>query len=109
MTMTCPHCQSQRVATKDIAKKTGGVLGMVGGAASGTVGTLGGAELGATVGMIAGPAGVLIGGLAGAFFGALVGGAAGCVAGSKLGEVVDDNILDNYECLDCGHVFSLPD
>ena len=55
MIKNCPNCQSERIVTKDVAKKTCGFLGMVGGAASVTTGTLGGAELGGTVGLIAGP------------------------------------------------------
>ena len=80
MTTNCPHCQSPRVVSKNIAKKTCGYLGLVGGAASG---------------------------IAGAFLGALVGAAAGGIAGAQLGEVIDETVLDNHECLDCGHEFSL--
>jgi hypothetical protein len=28
------------------------------------------------------------------------------MAGAKLGELVDDRVLDNHQCLDCGHSFS---
>jgi hypothetical protein len=28
------------------------------------------------------------------------------MAGSKFGEVVDERVLDNQQCLDCGHTFS---
>jgi uncharacterized protein YcfJ len=37
-----------------------------------------------------------------------VGAVAGGIIGSKLGEFVDDNILDNYQCLRCGYTFSKP-
>ena len=30
---------------------------------------------------------------------------AGGVAGAKLGEEFDNEVLDNYECTDCGHCF----
>ena len=99
MINNCPNCKSNRVDTKDIAKKTCGFLGLVGGVASGTTGTLGGAEVGGTIGMIVGPAGVALGSFSGAFMGALLAGAAG-------GVVIDDRILDNYQCLDCHYVFS---
>ena len=96
MINNCPNCKSDRIDTKDIAKKTCGFLGLVGG----------GAEVGGTIGMIAGPAGAALGSFSGAFMGALLAGAAGDVAGAKLGEVIDDRILDNYQCLDCHYVFS---
>jgi hypothetical protein len=31
---------------------------------------------------------------------------AGGSAGATFGSVVDDNILNNHECLECGHCFS---
>ena len=62
--------------------------------------------MGGTIVIIAGPAGAAIGSFTGAFMGALLAGAAGGVAGAKLGEVIDDRILDNYQCLDCHYVFS---
>jgi hypothetical protein len=108
MTTTCPHCQSQRIATQDIAKKACGYLGMIGGAVTGTTGFLSGAEIGGTVGLLGGPAVAVVGGIAGAVLGALVGAATGGVAGAKLGESIDEHLLDNYGCLDCGHGFSLP-
>ena len=105
MMKKCPNCQSERIVTKDVAKKTCGFLGMVG-AASATTGTLSGAELGSTIGMIGGPPGATLGTLAGAILGALIGVATGGVASAKLGEVIDDSILDNYQCLACNYVFS---
>jgi hypothetical protein len=106
MMKKCPNCQSDRITTKNVAKKTCGFLGMVGGAASVTTGTLGGAELGGTVGLIGGPPGVTLGTMAGALLSALMDGTTGGIAGAKLGEVIDDKILDNYQCLACHYVFS---
>lgn len=106
MMINCPNCQSERIVTKDLSKKTCGAIGVVGGAASGATGALSGAELGGTIGLIAGPAGATVGMLAGAFFGALLGAATGGIAGAKLGEVIDDRILDNYQCLACDYAFS---
>ncbi|MBK7300229.1 MAG: hypothetical protein IPI79_07520 [Moraxellaceae bacterium] len=37
-----------------------------------------------------------------------VGAVTGGIIGSKLGEFVDENILDNYQCLRCGYTFSKP-
>ena len=106
MMKKCPNCQSERIVTKDVAKKTCGFLGMLGGAASAMTGTLSGAELGGTVGIIAGPPGATLGTIAGALLGALMGGTTGGIAGAKLGEVIDDKILDNHQCLACDYVFS---
>ena len=38
--------------------------------------------------------------------GGLLGGAAGSMAGAKVGDVVDEKVLGNLQCGDCGHVFS---
>jgi phage tail tape-measure protein len=106
MTLTCPKCQSDRIHTHDYAKRTCGAVGTVAGAVAGASGCIGGAEIGATAGFVAGPAGIVVGGIAGAIIGGLLGGAAGCAAGVKLGEVVDDHVLDNYHCLACLYTFS---
>ena len=38
--------------------------------------------------------------------GGAIGTAAGGATGSKCGEYVDENILDNYQCLACGYSFN---
>ena len=106
MHLKCPTCHSQHIEKLDYAKKTGGAVGFVGGAASGMAGALGGARLGATVGLIAGPIGSGIGSIAGAILGGLMGGTAGGLTGAKLGQVIDKRLLDNNHCLNCGHTFS---
>jgi formylmethanofuran dehydrogenase subunit E len=40
--------------------------------------------------------------------GGLLGATAGSVAGSRLGDVVDEHYLGNCECQDCGAVFTSP-
>ena len=50
--------------------------------------------------------GSTLGSVAGAIFGALIGAATGGVTGAKLGEVIDQRVLDNYVCQDCGLSFS---
>jgi hypothetical protein len=47
------------------------------------------------------------GSIAGAILGGLIGGTSGSLAGARLGAVIDDRVLDNFECRDCGHTFSL--
>ena len=106
MIIRCPNCNSTRIDTKDIAKKTCGYIGMVGGAATTTTGALSGAELGGTIGMLAGPAGAAIGVVAGSILGTLCGVATGAAAGAKLGEIIDEKVLDNYHCLACDYEFT---
>lgn len=106
MIIRCPNCQSTRIDTLDVAKKTCGYLGMVGGAVTTTTGALGGAELGGSIGMLAGPAGAAIGVVAGSLLGTLFGIASGGAAGAKLGEIIDERVLDNYHCLACHYDFT---
>lgn len=106
MSLRCPNCHSKQIGFKNYGKKAGGAMGTAAGAFGGASGAMGGAKVGTTAGMIAGPVGAVLGGFAGALFGGLLGGAAGGATGSKCGEYVDDNILDNYQCLACGYSFS---
>lgn len=112
MTMACPRCYSSRVVTRNNARKAGGAIGAIAGAASSfglaMKGAGVGSWLGGRVGLIAGPPGAAVGTITGAVLGALAGGAAGCSAGSALGEMIDAKILDNYRCLDCAHTFAQP-
>ena len=102
----CPKCNSAHIITKDTAKTYGGIIGTAGGAISGATAALAGANIGSKIGMIAGPVGIAAGTVAGALFGALFYGATGGIAGSQLGKVVDEHVLKNLECQDCGHAFS---
>jgi hypothetical protein len=107
MNIQCPNCQSIRIITKDEGKKVGGVIGAIGGGIHGISGALKGSQVGRAVGSIAGPAGGAVGSVAGAILGCLIGAISGGVAGAKLGEIVDQRILDNYLCQSCGHSFSI--
>ena len=106
MAKHCPNCQSRQITKRHYGKKAGGMLGAAAGASTGAASAMGGAELGSTIGLVAGPIGSAVGGMAGAVLGGLFGAVAGGTVGSKAGEFVDQKILDNYECLNCGHVFS---
>lgn len=101
----CPRCNSRHVDTLNIGRRAGGTLGSVAGATGGVAMALSGAEAGAVVGAIGGPVGSIFGGLAGAVIAGLIGSAAGNAAGSVVGGALDDNVLDNYRCLSCGHTF----
>jgi hypothetical protein len=103
----CPSCNAGRVITKNIGKQTGGLIGAVGGAVSIGAGALSGAQTGAAVGVAAGPVGSVIGSIVGAIIGSLFGGAAGGIAGATLGQHVDEKVLNNYQCLNCGYSFSV--
>jgi hypothetical protein len=59
--------------------------------------------------MIMGPAAAVVGAIAGAIIAGILGGITGGMAGARLGSIIDDNLLDNYRCLDCGHHFSAGD
>lgn len=102
MTIKCPICESPRIITRDYGRKTCGTIGTVAGAASGAAAAATGARLGATIGAIAGPAGSV----AGAIIGGLFGGVAGGTAGAEAGKLIDQHVLDNFECIACGHCFS---
>jgi hypothetical protein len=104
--MFCPQCQSGSVLSRDLARRTGGVLGAAAGGIAGATGAITGAELGGAFGLVAGPPGMVLGSIAGALLGAFVTGTTGCIAGARLGELIDENILNNYQCQECGYQFS---
>ena len=110
MSLQCPKCQSEQVATRNYARKTGGAIGTIAGGIGGLSAAWNGARIGwATAALIMGPPAMPIGGMAGAIIGCFVGALAGGTAGITLGEAIDNNILDNYQCLGCGYTFSLSD
>lgn len=95
-TPLCPKCQSRRVEKLNRAARVGGTAGAVAGAAGLKVG----AGTGAAVGTALLPGiGTAVGSILGTLFGAL----AGCAAGSAAGCVVDECVIDNRQCLECGH------
>ena len=106
MNTSCPVCKSTKVQRLHTARSIGTTIGAVGGAASGAGGALSGAQTGAAVGVVGGPVGMFLGGLAGAILGGMIGGAAGSMAGAKIGDVVDEQVLGNFQCGHCGHVFT---
>lgn len=107
LTVYCPKCQSSQVVTRHDARKVMGTVGAVAGTVGGVASTVRGAQVGMQVSAIAGPAAQFIGGLCGAVIGGFVGGAAGCQTGALVGDYVDQNLLDNQQCLSCGYQFSL--
>ena len=104
MTLICPHCQSHRVTTQDVAKKVGGVIGVISGTATGVAAALLSAES-RNQPIPAGPSGLKLVGIATAILAGLAGASSAGSTGARLGEVLDQRLLDNYHCLDCGHHF----
>ena len=94
----CPCCHSAQVECRNLGRKAGSALGVLFGAA----GVM--SSLSAITG---GPGGAILGHVAQLLMRAMVGGASGCAVGAALGEVVDENILENYRCLRCRHCFSM--
>jgi hypothetical protein len=105
MSMKCPKCSSERIGTLDNGMVAGAVIGGTSGAIGGFTAALAGAEIGALAGALAGPLGIPIGGIGGAIFGALTGGTAGSLAGARVGGLLDNQVFDNYRCLNCEHTF----
>lgn len=96
--LLCPCCQSAQVECRNIGRKAGSALGVLFGAA-GVVSSL------STMAGV--PGGAILAHVAQVLMRAMVGGASGCAVGAALGEVVDENILENYRCLSCRHSFSM--
>jgi hypothetical protein len=55
------------------------------------------------IGAAAGPAGAACSAIADAIVAGLFGHAAGCATARPFGEIVDENVLDNYRCLACSY------
>lgn len=106
--LLCPRCQSERIETRSYGKKIGGTVGAVAGIGSGMALILSGADIRAAIGSVADPADTMASGLAGGVLAVLMSGSAGCAAGAAFGNVIDENVLDKYRCVECGHAFSQP-
>lgn len=107
MILQCPSCKSIRIAANHTGRKVCASVGTLAGAASGIAAAASGGRIGLAVGAVAGPAGSVLAGLTGAMIGGAVGAIVVGSAGAALGDFVDENILDNFECLQCGHTFSM--
>lgn len=108
MGMQCPNCKSTNIHTRNIGKKAGGCVGTTTASVAGVNAALTAARVSslAPLGIIAGPGGLALSTLATAIFAGVSAGILGGSAGAALGQVVDKNILDNFECLRCGYRFS---
>lgn len=107
MILHCPSCKSVRIAASHTGRKVCTSVGTVAGAASAFSAASSGARIGAIAGAFAGPGGVVAGSIAGAIVSGVVGAIAGGTAGAALGDFLDENVLDKFQCLECGHAFSV--
>jgi hypothetical protein len=108
MPIICPYCRSPQVRTLNHARKAGGFIGAMAGLAGGAAGTIGGVEAGLGIAALSvGVAALPFGFLASAIFAGIVGGISGGTAGAKLGELIDEEILDNFHCRDCQRHFGM--
>ncbi len=106
MPIICPKCDSERIHTRNRARKAGGAVGTLAGATTGAAGLFQGARYGWAAAASIAPMGMPYTRIAGAIIGGIVGATTGCAIGVSLGELVDDNVLDNHKCLTCGYTFS---
>ncbi len=108
MACICPHCHHEDRRPKNLARKIGGALGAVAGAACGVYGILGTDRIG--MDDVHFPEDIedfrtdLIS-LAAATLRAIIGATTGCLVGIRLGELVDAHLLENQTCRQCGHPF----
>lgn len=103
----CPSCSSSAVAKQAIAKKAGAAIGGVSGVLKG----LSAAPFGASIVLIAssrtGGLTTTLGRLASVLTAAFVSGAAGCIAGARIGTVIDHYVFDSYQCNQCNCSFRM--
>ena len=90
----CPRCNSGAVVAHNYARKLGGLVGAIAGTVTGLKGSRASSDS--------------LTALATGLIAALLGATAGCSAGTILGSTLDDNVLNNFQCLRCGHRFSHP-
>ena len=91
MSAICPKCNSPNVSCSKIAQQVGA-----------SIGTVGGAIYGYRIGAAFGPIGMFTGAIAGLIGGAIT----GCEAGHTVGKVIDEKIINEYQCNNCHHTFS---
>ncbi len=104
----CPNCLQEDTRPRNLARKIGGVLGAVAGAACGVYGILGTDRIGMNdvrfphewEDFHADPISI-----AAAVLRAIAGATAGALLGLRLGEIVDANLRESHCCKHCGHPF----
>ena len=94
--MNCPKCGGKAYPSNAVR----GPATLLGTGAGGYVAATAGAKTGAIVGSLLCP------GL-GTLLGILVGAAGGAVAGNTVGKLVDENVIRNWRCPDCGYIWRM--
>ena len=94
--MDCPRCNGKAYAVNTVRGSTT----LIGTAAGGYVAATAGAKTGAIVGSLLFPG-------IGTLLGILVGAAGGAVAGNTVGKLVDENVIRNWKCPDCGYIWRM--
>lgn len=103
----CPRCESSAVIKQTIGKQTGAAIGGISGVLKG----LSTIPIGASIALIArSPSSglaITLGRVASIITAAFVSGAAGCIAGARIGTVVDHYVFDIYRCSHCNCSFRM--
>ena len=94
--MNCPKCGEKAYPANTVRGSTT----LIGTAAGGYVAATAGAKTGAIVGSLLFPG-------IGTILGILMGAAGGAVAGNTVGKLVDENVIRNWRCPDCGYVWRM--
>ena len=99
---SCPSCHSHNTQPRRSAQRWGGVLGSVAGAVVGL------AAAGVSVSLRGPPVVRWPYAMTSAVLGALVSASSGCRSGALLGRLLDESVIAQWVCLDCGFTFGGP-
>lgn len=104
----CPQCYSTRVVPLNNGRKVFGVLGTVLGAIAGISLAIASRPIGGASTLVrTASAALALSSLGRVISSGVINGAIGGQAGITLGRMLDDDVLDNYECLKCSHTFKV--
>ena len=92
--MNCPKCGGKASPSNTVR----GPATLIGTGAGGYVAASAGAKTGAIIGHLMFPG-------IGTILGILMGAAGGAVAGNTVGRLVDENVIRNWKCNDCGYIW----
>ncbi|HLR17259.1 MAG TPA: hypothetical protein VK099_05240 [Alcanivoracaceae bacterium] len=108
MITQCPQCFSTRTAPLTRARVILGTAGTILGVIAGVALAISSSPAsGANTVIRATGAAIALGSLSKAISNGALNGVLGGQAGIALGRMLDDEVLDNYECLKCSHTFKV--
>lgn len=99
--LSCIQCGSDQVFARNHARRACGILGAAAGALSGYKT----ADRETAPCETSSPATHMLA-LISSLLTALFSSASGCAAGAAIGRTIDDNVLKNFQCMNCGHSFA---